>query len=47
MAKKARVYNGKEIVSLTNGVGKPDNYMQKNETGPHSYIIHQNKLEID
>ena len=29
-----RKCNRKKAVSSTNGVGKPDSYMQKNETGP-------------
>jgi len=28
-------------------LGKLDSYMQKNETGPLSYIIHKNKFKMD
>ena len=28
-------------------LGKLDSNMQKNETGPLSYIIHKNKLKMD
>ena len=28
-------------------LGKLDNYMQKNETGPYSYIIYKNKFKIE
>ena len=31
--KKAKICNRKKTVSLTNGVGKLDSHMQKNETG--------------
>ena len=27
-------------------LGELDNYMQKNETGPLSYAIHENKLKM-
>ena len=44
---------GKRPVSSRNGVGRLDRYMQKNETGPLSYIInwatflhHKNKLKM-
>ena len=28
-------------------LGKPDSYMQNNETGPLSYTIHKNKFKMD
>ena len=40
-----RISNPKTI-SSTNGVGKLDSNMQKNETGL-SYIIHKNKFKMD
>ena len=45
--KGARIYNGDRVVSSINGVGKMDNYMQKNETVPLSYSIHKNQLIIN
>ena len=32
---------------FSEGVGKLDGYMQKNETGPLSYTTHKNKLKTD
>ena len=34
-------------LSLTNGVRKTGQQLQKNETGSLSYTIHKNKLKID
>ena len=45
--KHERISNGEKTVSSTNGVGKLDDDMQKNETGPLSYIIYENKFKID
>ena len=47
MTKEPKVYSGKKTVSSINCVGKLDNYMQKNETGPLSYTIYKKKLKID
>ena len=33
--------------SSTNGVGETGQGMQKNESGPLSYIIHKNKFKMD
>ena len=45
--KKARICEGKKIVSSTNSAGKTGQYMQKNEAGLLSYIVYKNKLKID
>ena len=42
MTKEPRIYNEERTVSLINGVGRMDIYMQKSETGPLSYTIHKN-----
>lgn len=47
LTKEARICNGKRTVSSTNGVGKLNSYMQKNETGSLSHNIHKNKLEME
>ena len=47
MRKEARIYEGKKTVSSINGTGNLETYMQKNETGQLSYMIHKNKLKID
>ena len=46
MTKKARIYMGKTVFSI-NGAGKLDSYMQENQTGLMSHIMHKNKLKID
>ena len=47
MTKQERMPNGKKTVSSAHGMGKLDNHMQKNETGPFSYTMHKNKLKMD
>ena len=37
----------KKIVYSTNGVGKLDSNMKKNENGPLSYTMHKNKFKVD
>lgn len=44
--KGAKDAHGKRTVSLINGVGKPDNHTQKNETEPLPYTTHNNDLEM-
>ena len=39
--------SGRKTVSSTNGAGKLDIYMQKNETGPLPYKTCKNLLKID
>ena len=39
--------NGERIVSSVNVLGKLDNHLQKNETGPQSYTTHKNPLKMD
>ena len=38
---------GEMTVSSTTVLGKLENYMQKNETGPLSYAIYRNKFKVD
>ena len=46
MTMEARIHSGK--TSLQEVVlGKPDNYMQKNEIGTLSYPINKNKFKMD
>lgn len=47
MTKKPRIYTGERTVSSINVLGKLDNHMQKNETGPLSYTVHKNQLKMD
>ena len=37
----------RKIASSTNGLGELDSYMQKNETQPPNYTIHQKKFKMD
>ena len=39
-AKETRICNGERTDSSINGLRKLDNHIQKNETGPLSYTIH-------
>ena len=40
--KEEGIYDGKKAVSSKVILGKPNNYMQKNGTGPPFYTIHKN-----
>lgn len=40
-------HNGEKIDTSINSVGKNDRYMQKNETGPLTQIIHKYKLKME
>lgn len=33
MAKEVRTHNGEKTISSINGLGKPDNYMENNQSG--------------
>ena len=41
------MYNGEKSAYSINGVGRLDNYIQKNLTGPLSHSIYKNKLKMD
>ena len=41
MTKGARIHNREEIASSVNDAEKLDSYMQKNQTGLLSHIIHK------
>ena len=45
--KKLRIDNEERTVSSINGVGKLDNHMEKNETGPLPYTTQKNYLIMD
>ena len=46
--KEARLYNGKNITSLTSGAGKIGQpLVKKNETRTLSNTIHKNKFKMD
>ena len=47
MTKETRAYKGVTIVSSINVLGKLGWYVQKTETRPPSYTIHQNKFKMD
>ena len=47
MAKEASIHNEEKTASSINGVGKPDSYMQKNQTGLLFHMVHKNKFKID
>ena len=47
MTKEARIYNGENIVSSINVIGKLDNFMWNNKTGLVSHIIYKNKSKMD
>lgn len=47
MTKEARIYNGEKTVPSINAVGKTAQLVQKNETGPLSYTLHENKFKKD
>ena len=47
MTKEESIYNEEKTVFSISGVGKTSSCMQKNETGPLSYIIYKNKFKKD
>ena len=47
MTKEPRIQNEERIVSSIMVLEKLDCHIQKNETGPLSYTIHKNQLQMD
>ena len=47
MTKEPGMYNGVNIVSSINGVGKMDCHMQKTETETLFYNAHTNEVKVD
>jgi hypothetical protein len=47
LAKEARIYNGKKIVSSISGAGRIDNYVQRNEIRTLPNTKQKDKLKID
>ena len=47
ITEETRKYNGEKRVSSINGLGKLESSMKKNETGPLSYTIYNNKLKMN
>lgn len=45
--KTLRIHNGERIVSLTNGIGKLDTYVQKNAIGFLPYITCKYQLKMN
>ena len=46
LTKEARICSEKKSLQQM-VLGKLDNYLKKNKTGPHSYTIRKNKLKMD
>ena len=44
MIKEVRTSSGEKTLSLINGLGKLDSYMEKNKTGPLSHTIYKKIL---
>ena len=47
LAKEARIYNGKKIVSSISGAGRTDNYVQRNEIRTLPNTTQKYKLKMD
>ena len=47
MTKEPRILNKEKTDSSVKGIGKLDNWMQKNQTGLLSHIMQRNKLKMD
>ena len=45
--KESRIHNKERMISSINGVGKLNDHMQKNNTGPLFYTTHKNQLKTD
>ena len=47
LTKKAKIYNGEKMISLTSGTGKTGQPLVNNETRTLSNSVHKNKLKMD